>query len=351
MFQRILAFGVLSSVIGYAGSPARSPAKSAASFQTAVEPFLAKNCFMCHNEKLRSGELDLKSHAQPEKLLKDRDTWEIVVAKIKSGEMPPKGLPRPKPEEVASVAGWIEGEYRRLDAQMAPDPGRVTARRLNRYEYNNTVRDMTGVTFRPADDFPADDSGYGFDNIGDVLSLSPVLMEKYMAAAEKIARRAIWVGPPQFKPTRVLLKAETAGMGEHLKVAPLKPGFAGPMPSKTALHMRYQFPVQADYEIRVSLGGVRPETAPPVKMVFWVDGSADTGLRSCPAARQETEFRDEAPGARGFSSAERGFRKRRFRSRAEPDRARAIVTWRSRLLKFADLSTRLRLLYLPAINF
>ena len=96
MFQRILAFGVLSSVIGCRRFTGKVAAKSAASFQTAVEPFLAKNCFMCHNEKLRSGELDLKSHAQPEKLLKDRDTWETVVAKIKSGEMPPKGLPRPK---------------------------------------------------------------------------------------------------------------------------------------------------------------------------------------------------------------------------------------------------------------
>ena len=72
-----------------------------------------------------------------------------------------------------------------------PDPGRVTARRLNRYEYNNTIRDLLAINFRPADDFPADDSGYGFDNIGDVLSLSPVLMEKYLHAAEKIARTAI----------------------------------------------------------------------------------------------------------------------------------------------------------------
>ncbi len=80
------------------------------------------------------------------------------------------------------------------------DPGRVTARRLNRYEYNNTVRDLLAVDFQPAADFPADDSGYGFDNIGDVLSLSPVLMEKYLAAAEKIARIAI-VPAPLPKPT------------------------------------------------------------------------------------------------------------------------------------------------------
>ena len=81
-----------------------------------------------------------------------------------------------------------------------PDPGRVTARRLNRTEYNNTIRDLLGVDLRPADDFPQDDSGYGFDNIADVLSLSPVLMEKYMSAAERVARTALF-GPPTLKPT------------------------------------------------------------------------------------------------------------------------------------------------------
>src|SRR5439155_22057269 len=72
-----------------------------------------------------------------------------------------------------------------------PDPARVTIRRLNRAEYNNTVRDLVGVDFQPANDFPADDSGYGFDNIGDVLSVPPVLLEKYLAAAQKILNKAI----------------------------------------------------------------------------------------------------------------------------------------------------------------
>jgi hypothetical protein len=300
VYQRILVIISVAPAIGYlfAGSPTKTPAKSS-SFESTVQPFLSKNCFMCHNQKLHSGELDLKTHAQPEQLLKDREIWENVVAKIKSGEMPPKGLPRPTAGDIAAVSGWIQGEYDRIDASMAPDPGRVTARRLNRYEYNCTVRDLTGVTFRPADDFPADDSGYGFDNIGDVLSLSPVLMEKYMAAAEKIARRAIVVGTPQFKPTRALLKAETAGMGEYLKVAPLKPGEAGPMPSKTALHMRHEFPVQADYEFRISLGGVRPESAPPIKMVFWLDGKKTQEFEVIPQRDKKRNFELKLPVSAG----------------------------------------------------
>ena len=123
------------------------------------------------------------------------------MQKLRTGQMPPKGLPgAARRSRWPSVTHWFDLQFARLDREMKPDPGRVTARRLNRVEYNNTIRDLLGVDFKPADDFPADDSGYGFDNIGDVLSLSPVLMEKYLAAAEKIARKAIVADPPP-KPT------------------------------------------------------------------------------------------------------------------------------------------------------
>ena len=115
--------------------------------------------------------------------------------------------------------GWIESEFDRLDRQAPIDPGRVTARRLNRAEYNNTIRDLTGVDLRPADDFPQDDSGYGFDNIGDVLSLSPGLMEKYLAAAEKVTRTALF-GPEPLKPT--LERCTTAGRRVIPNAQPLR---------------------------------------------------------------------------------------------------------------------------------
>src|SRR5205823_10593620 len=115
------------------------------------------------------------------------------------GEMPPPGAPRPEAAAVQAVTGWLATEFQRLDRLAPPVAGRVTARRLNRAEYDNTVRDLLGVDLRPAEEFPQDDSGYGFDNIGDVLSLSPGLMEKYLAAAEKVARTAIF-GPEPLKP-------------------------------------------------------------------------------------------------------------------------------------------------------
>jgi hypothetical protein len=161
---------------------------AAGGFETTVQPFIAKNCLGCHNDKLQSGGLNLKAATD---VAKSRDQWEHVVEKLKAGEMPPKGMPRPSVEQVALVTKWLDEEFAREDAVLKPDPGRVTARRLNRYEYNNTIRDLLAVDFRPADDFPTDDFGYGFDNIGDVLTLSPTLMEKYMTAARKVAKLAI----------------------------------------------------------------------------------------------------------------------------------------------------------------
>ena len=102
--------------------------------------------------------------------------------------MPPDEEPQPPEHQRQAVAGWLARELARIDRVTPPDPGRVTARRLNRAEYNNTVRDLLGVDMHPADDFPQDDAGYGFDNIADVLSLSPALMEKYLTAAERVAR-------------------------------------------------------------------------------------------------------------------------------------------------------------------
>ena len=101
--------------------------------------------------------------------------------------MPPDKAKQPSDADRAIISQWVDT---RLFAYYAthPDPGRVTIHRLNKSEYNNTIRDLVGVDFQPAEDFPQDDLGYGFDNIGDVLSLPPMLMEKYLSAADRILR-------------------------------------------------------------------------------------------------------------------------------------------------------------------
>jgi len=165
----------------------------------AATPFIARNCRMCHNAVLKNAGLDFDAHPLPASLATSPEVWEKVVEKLQTRQMPPPPLPGPDPVESASLVRWIQRELDAVEAARPPNPGRVTARRLNRTEYDNTVRDLLGVTLRPGDAFPQDDSGYGFDNIGDVLSVSPVLLEKYLKAAERVSRAALF-GPNPLKP-------------------------------------------------------------------------------------------------------------------------------------------------------
>ncbi len=141
----------------------------------------------------------------------DREHWSQVVEYLEAGIMPPEDQPQPATEEIAEVNAWVVGQLARLGTSGRRDPGRVTIRRLNRAEYDNTVRDLVGVEFKPAADFPSDDVGYGFDNIGDVLSLPPILLEKYLAAAEKIASEVIVTHWPPEHTTRRFGVAKEAG--------------------------------------------------------------------------------------------------------------------------------------------
>src|SRR5262249_34615279 len=111
-------------------------------------------------------------------------------------DMPPASARKPTAQELETINRWLDAVVFKTDCTGPKDPGRVTIRRLNRAEYNNTIRDLLGVDFKPAADFPADDVGYGFDNIGDVLSVSPLLLEKYLSAAEAILEEAIVIAKP-----------------------------------------------------------------------------------------------------------------------------------------------------------
>src|SRR5467141_3600540 len=191
----------------------RQPAGDA-SFQTRIKPLLSKYCLGCHGEK-KKGDLDLRVYADEASVLRDRKTFAKVIKNLQAHEMPPEKKPQPTPEERELIAAWIQSEIFKCDCDH-PDPGRVTIRRLNRAEYNNTIRDLMGIDFQPAGDFPADDSGYGFDNIGDVLSLSPVLMEKYLAAAEKNLNAALGGSEGTNRPVAVAARFLAAGTAEML---------------------------------------------------------------------------------------------------------------------------------------
>jgi hypothetical protein len=173
---------------------------AAESFQQTLRPFVAKYCFDCHSGEAAEAELSLDSYKTPASMREDRPAWQRVLRMVRGREMPPEDMPQPTTAEVVTVTRWIEEEITRVDCSGPIDPGRVTIRRLNRVEYANTVRDLLGVAFDPGDRFPADDVGYGFDNIGDVLMLPPLLMEKYLDAAEEIAPRAIATDRKKTKP-------------------------------------------------------------------------------------------------------------------------------------------------------
>jgi len=159
--------------------------------------FLKKHCIACHGAKKPKADLDLGVFTDEASLLKERKKWQEVLEQVHSGDMPPKEKARPAPAEVELLVKLVRGAFDRADKTAKPDPGKVTLRRLNKTEYNNTIRDLVGVDFNPSEDFPSDDVGHGFDNIGDVLTLSPILMERYLAAAEAIMDRAIKPVPPQ----------------------------------------------------------------------------------------------------------------------------------------------------------
>src|SRR5262249_10960844 len=261
-------------------------------FAKTVQPFFSENCYGCHNSDLKTAKLDLESYKTADSIIKGQQVLTRILRKLGAGEMPPPEMPRPDRAATDAVITWIKSQLTGNVASAAsasaggkgtigPSAGRVTAHRLNRSEYNNTVRDLLGVDFHPADEFPQDDSGYGFDNIGDVLSLSPVLMEKYLAAAEKIARAAVF-GPDKLQPTLWPLHPQQA------RVIPSpKPLFDYDLTGLTlsnALHATYRFPADGDYIIRALLGGVRPAGSEGLQVALWIDGQQVRVARFDPAA-------------------------------------------------------------------
>lgn len=230
-------------------------AQSATGFNQTVTPVLNKTCTPCHNDRSAAGGLNLGLFTVPTSTTDQRDGWERIIQKVRNGEMPPKGVPRSAPE-LDGMMKFIEGEFARADKNVKPDPGRVTAKRLNRNEYSNTIRDLLAIDFRAEKDFPTDDSGYGFDNIGDVLTISPILMEKYLTAAERIAARAIGADPMP-KP----LEAEYSKKNSNIRRL-----------DRSNVEASHRIDFDGEYVVRFGFPGERASDAKPVDMGFWMDG-------------------------------------------------------------------------------
>ena len=179
-------------------------------FAKEIQPVLNEYCYGCHGGGIAKGGVTLDDFANA-KELQDHELWLRALRNVRAGIMPPVDEPHLPPEQAAKLTQWIKRQVFELDPAQ-PDPGRVTLRRLNRVEYRNSVRDLTGVEVDTKLEFPADDSGHGFDNIGDVLTVSPLLLERYLDMAQTIATKAV--------PARSRVVAEATIPGQKFTAAP-----------------------------------------------------------------------------------------------------------------------------------
>jgi hypothetical protein len=239
-------------------------------FEKTVRPFFAKHCLQCHAEKKRGG-IRLDRFQDERALVNGRAIIEKVVDVLHDRTMPPKKRPQPKSDEIEPVLSWLDAYLARADRQTSAGHSRTVIRRLNRAEYNNTVRDLLGVNFQPAEDFPSDVPGNGFDNDAGSLSVSPLLVEKYLKAAEKVARTAVFGAEP-IKPERVQHQPWFASDAfSKNKTVPFDYDESG-MSLPNALHVVQRFAFDGEYTLRCILRGVRPVGCDPVEVAFWIDG-------------------------------------------------------------------------------
>jgi hypothetical protein len=234
-----------------------------------------KSCVGCHNASVKSGDVDLKTLSGNGKTFEhDRLIWEKVLEKLKLKQMPPPGLPQPPAALSTAAMAWLEGEFARQDKLIKPDAGRVSARRLNRAEYNNTIRDLLGVDIRPADSFPADTAAFGFDNISDALIMSSALLENYLEAADRSVRWALH-GPEKRKPAAVHYSAPvrlnqsrgTNGMPKD----PNNYDLTG-LSTLHSFHVMHRFAAHGEYSFKLTLNGHRPNQSEPAHPALFVDG-------------------------------------------------------------------------------
>jgi len=225
-----------------------------AEFVQDIKPLLERYCFKCHSNKRAKAEVNLEAFVTRPDFFRDGRTWEKVHHMLNQREMPPEKKPQPTEDERILLTEFIDAQLSKFDCSnpaVPVNPGRVTLRRLNRSEYNNTVRDLFGVDYRPAADFPNDEVGYGFDNIGDVLSLSPILMEKYLRAAEEITAKAIRTDIPPYPPQDIIRTKKWGTKSDDQAVRIENDSFWG-MWREGSIDIRYPFRTDGEYLLRLN---------------------------------------------------------------------------------------------------
>jgi len=248
---------LLLGIGGWAALSTPHAVAAQGAFEDSVLPILTDTCGGCHNDTLMSGGLSVTGLRTRGSIAGSREVWERILGRVRAGEMPPPGAARPPDAALESFVDAIESEIALADAGARRDPGRVTARRLNRSEYSNTIRDLLGVDFRAENYFPTDDSGDGFDNIGEVLTVSTLLMESYMSAAERIAR---WALSTELPPEPLV--EEYRSRDRRIRRV-----------DRSTIEAIHRVEYAGEYTVRIGLPGERPAEAGPVTLSLWMDGS------------------------------------------------------------------------------
>ena len=261
-----------------------------AEFVQDIKPLLERYCFKCHGNKRAKAEVNLEAFGNAPDFFREGRTWEKVISMLHQREMPPEKKPQPTEDERILLTEFIAAQLAKFDCSnpgVPVNPGRVTLRRLNRSEYNNTVRDLFGVDYRPAADFPNDEVGYGFDNIGDVLSLSPILMEKYLRASEEITAKAIRTDIPPYPPQDTIRTKKWGTKSDDKAVRIENDSFWG-MWREGSIDIRYPFPTDGEYLLRINAYAMLAGPEPP-KMQISLNGKP---VKTFEVKEREDERRD-----------------------------------------------------------
>ena len=235
--RRALLAAALAVVVPGGAAPARAAAPHAVDGRALMQRY----CVGCHNDRTRTAGLSLEA-LDPRDPAPDAAAFEKVILKLRSGMMPPEGRPRP---DAAALAAFVSDVEARIDraAGAAPRPGRPILHRLNRTEYANAVRELTGVEVDVASLLPPDDMSQGYDNMSDVLTVSPTLIDSYLTAAGRIARLA--VGDPEATPSvATYVVPQAFSQMRHV------PGT--PFGTRGGIAVRHHFPADGDYVFRLS---------------------------------------------------------------------------------------------------
>jgi len=264
----LVFLALFATVLALGSEPAKAARSSVAQAELPSSPHRAlidRYCVSCHSDRARTAGLTLEKR-DLQRVSEDAEVWEKAVRKLRGGMMPPQGMPRPAQASIDSLVTFLEASIDRA-ALAKPNPGRSPLHRLNRTEYANAVRDLLVLDIDATTLLPADDESSGFDNIADVLKVSPSLLEQYLTASRKISSLA--VGDPDVTPASQMYRVPPdRSQEDHIEGLPLG--------TRGGILVHHNFPLDADYDFSVGLlqniVGYMPGLEWPHQLEITIDG-------------------------------------------------------------------------------